>query len=112
MGDVIEIRRYLTESGRDVFGDWLGVLKDIRTRARVLARVDRLATGNFGDCKYLGSGLYELRLDFGPGYRVYYALVGRTCALLLCSGDKRTQAADIRRARTYLEDYRERSDET
>jgi len=108
----VQIRRYVTEAGRDVFGEWLSGVKDMRTRARILARIDRLATGNFGDCKSLGSGLYELRLDFGPGYRVYYALVGRTCVLLLCGGDKRTQAADIRRARTYLEDYRKRSDET
>jgi len=112
MADVIEVRRYLTEAGRDVFGEWLSGMKDMRTRARILARIDRLAAGNVGDRKSLGGGLSELRLDWGPGYRVYYALVGKTCVLLMCGGDKRTQAADIRRARTYLEDYRERSDET
>jgi putative addiction module killer protein len=68
-----------------------------------------LAAGNFGDCKSLRQGLYELRVDRGPGYRVYYAMIGRECVLLLCGGDKRKQAADIERALEYLKDYKERS---
>ena len=109
MSETVEVRRYLTATGRDVFGDWLSGLKDLRTRARILARVDRLAAGNFGDCKSLGGGLSELRLDWGPGYRVYYALVGKTCVLLLCGGDKRKQSADIGRAVEYFNDYKERT---
>ena len=105
----MELRRYLTGTGRDVFGEWLAGLKDTRTKAKIVARIDRLSAGNFGDCKPLRGGLFELRIDWGPDYRVYYALVGRTCVLLLCSGDKRKQSSDIRRAMEYLEDYRERA---
>ncbi|HLX85453.1 MAG TPA: type II toxin-antitoxin system RelE/ParE family toxin [Terriglobales bacterium] len=105
----MEIRRYLTEGGRDVFGEWVANLKDARTRAKIGARIDRLAVGNFGDCKALGSGLHELKIDWGPGYRVYYALVRKECVLLLGGGDKRRQASDIDRARKYLVDYKERT---
>ncbi len=71
-------------------------------------RMDRLADGNFGDCKPLRDGVWELRIDYGPGYRVYYAMAGRTCLLLLCGGDKRKQAADIDRAVGYWNDYKQR----
>jgi putative addiction module killer protein len=105
----MEIRRYLTEIGRDVFGEWMAGLKDARTKAKIVARIDRLAVGNFGGCKALGGGLLELKIDWGPGYRVYYALIGKECVLLLAGGDKRRQSSDIDRARKYLEDYRERT---
>jgi putative addiction module killer protein len=105
----MELRRYLTASGRDVFGEWLSRLRDARTRAKIVARIDRLSAGNFGDAKALRGGLFELRIDWGPGYRVYYALVGRSCVLLLCGGDKGKQASDIKRALEYLKDYRERT---
>jgi putative addiction module killer protein len=105
----LEIRRYITTVGRDVVGEWLAGLKDVRTRAKIVARIDRLAAGNPGDCKSLLGGLYELRIDWGPGYRVYYAPVGRACVLLLCGGDKRKQSSDIARALGYLSDYKERS---
>jgi putative addiction module killer protein len=109
MVEAVEIRRYLTQTGRDVFGDWLVGLKDISARARIVARIDRLAIGSFGDCKALGGGLFELRIDWGPGYRVYYATVGKACVLLVGGGDKRKQASDIRRAREYFKNYRERT---
>jgi putative addiction module killer protein len=80
----MEIRRYLTEAGRDVFGEWMAGLKDARTRAKIVARIDRLAVGNFGGCKALGGGLLELKIDWGPGYRVYYALIGKECVLPAC----------------------------
>ncbi|MGO9126088.1 MAG: type II toxin-antitoxin system RelE/ParE family toxin [Terriglobales bacterium] len=99
----------MTASGRDVFGEWLSGLRDDRTRAKIVARLDRLSAGNFGDCRALRGGLCELRVNWGPGYRVYYALVGRTCVLLLCGGDKRKQASDIKRALDYFKDYRERA---
>jgi len=102
---VMEIRRYLTKTGRDVFGEWLSGLKDNRTRAKIVARIDRLSAGNFGDCKSLRGGLFELRIDWGPGYRVYYALDGRTCILLVYGGVKRKQSADIKRTAEYLKDY-------
>src|SRR3981081_2940876 len=106
---VIELRRYVTKTGRDVLGEWLSGLKDNRTRAKIVARIDRLSAGNFGDCKSLRGGVFELRIDWGPGYRVYYALDGRTCVLLLCGGDKRKQPSDVKRAKEYLKDYAERT---
>lgn len=68
-----------------------------------------MSLGNFGDSKLLREGLFEPRIDWGPGYRVYYAMIGRACVLLICGGGKRKQSADIRRAAEYLKDYRERT---
>lgn len=109
MEDVIEIRYYATISGDVVVNDWLTNLADERAAAKISVRIDRLAAGNFGDSKSLGNGLRELRIDWGPGYRVYFALIGRFCVLLLCGGDKRKQQADIERATRYLEDYKKRT---
>ena len=106
---MIEVRRYVARSGSDVIGDWLASLEDLKARARIAARLDRLSLGSFGDCKPLREGVSELRIDWGPGYRVYYAMLGRTCVLLLCGGDKRRQASDIKRAIEYLEDFKERT---
>jgi putative addiction module killer protein len=105
----MEVRRYLTTAGRNVFGEWLSGLADAHAKARIANRIDRLSLGSFGDCKALGRGLFELRIDWGPGYRIYYAMIGQTCVLLLCGGDKRKQASDIQRARNYFKDYLERS---
>lgn len=82
----------------DIYAKWLDGLRDIRARARVQARVERLAAGNPGDVKPVGEGVSELRIDFGPGYRVYYTMRGRTMIILLAGGDKRTQTADIKTA--------------
>lgn len=106
---MIEIRHYISRTGKDLFDDWLSQLADIRTRAKIATRINRLAVGNFGDCKPLRHGLFELRIDWGPGYRVYYVLLGRTCILVLCGGDKRKQSSDIDRALRYLRDYKERT---
>ena len=83
-------------------------LDDAQARARIAARIDRLSLGNFGDCKPLREGVSELRIDWGPGYRMYYAMLGRTCVLLLCGGDKRKQSSDVNRAIEYLQDHKER----
>lgn len=112
MEGLIEIRHYLSRAGKDVFDDWLTDLADARAQAKIANRINRLAAGNFGDSKSLRKGLHELRIDWGPGYRVYYAVVGRVCVLLLCGGDKRKQPRDIERALHYLEDYRERTRST
>ncbi|MDD4951128.1 MAG: type II toxin-antitoxin system RelE/ParE family toxin [Desulfovibrionaceae bacterium] len=93
-----EVRRYRTEDGREVVTEWLADLKDIRARARIAARIDRLAAGNFGDCKAIRDGVSEPRVDYGPGYRVYYGKLGKTILLLLCGGEKRSQDAGIERA--------------
>jgi len=82
----------------DAFDGWLKGLKDSKGRARIQARIDRLANGNPGDVAPIGEGLSELRIDFGPGYRVYYARAGNALYLLLCGGDKSSQDADIKSA--------------
>jgi putative addiction module killer protein len=105
--DLIEIRHYLNRVGKDVFEHWFSRLRDPRAQAKVAVRINRLAAGNFGDCKPLSQGVWELRIDWGPGYRIYYAMVGKLCVLLLCAGDKRTQSKDIERALEYLADYKE-----
>jgi putative addiction module killer protein len=105
----MEVLRYLTAEGKDVFGEWLVNLHDARAKARIAVRIARLTVGNFGDCKPVGDGVSELRIDYGPGYRVYFGMVGRVCVLLLCGGDKRKQNADIKRAVKYLQDYHRRT---
>jgi putative addiction module killer protein len=105
----LEIRQYQTGDGRIAVADWLDNLRDRAARLRVLARMDRLTEGLRGDWKSLGGGIYELRVDYGPGYRVYYAQDGTLMILLLCGGTKRTQANDIEKARAYWKDYKTRS---
>ena len=82
----------------ETYARWLDGLRDLHARARVLARVERLAAGNTGDVKPVGEGISELRIDYGPGYRVYYTIRGRAVVILLAGGDKRTQAAYIKTA--------------
>jgi putative addiction module killer protein len=106
---VVEIRHYVSQRGKDVFDHWLTQLADTRAQAKIAVRINRLAAGNFGDCKSLRQGLFELRIDWGPGYRIYYAMVCPSRVLLLCGGDKRKQSLDIERALEYLLDYKERS---
>jgi putative addiction module killer protein len=106
---VIEVLRYLTRAGRNPVSEWIAELADAHAKARIRDRIDRLSQGNLGDSKALGGGLSELRIDWGPGYRVYYGMIGRNCVLLLCGGDKRKQSSDIQRAHEYLGDYRERT---
>ena len=84
-------------------------LTDRQARARIEARLARVAVGNLGDVEPVGEGVMELRIDWGPGYRVYFARVGQAIVLLLCGGDKRTQHKDIKRAKAYFEDYEART---
>jgi putative addiction module killer protein len=90
--DMIEIRK--TEN----FAKWIDGLHDIRARARILVRIERLAAGNPGDVKAVGEGVSELRIDYGPGYRVYYKKHGQKVVILLAGDDKLTQAKDIKTA--------------
>jgi putative addiction module killer protein len=80
------------------FEHWLGHLRDAKGKARILSRLDSAALGNFGDCQSVGEGLSEMRVHFGPGYRVYFTRRGTTVYVLLIGGDKSTQKRDIRRA--------------
>ena len=89
---MIEVRK------TEVYAKWLDSLRDARARARVLVRVERLAAGNPGDVSPVGEGVSELRIDYGPGYRVYFKKQGRMIVILLAGGDKRTQRRDIETA--------------
>jgi putative addiction module killer protein len=101
---VLTIREYLTPDGRSPFREWLQTL-DVPVRARVQARVLRFEMGNLGDHKPLDGGVWEARVAFGPGYRIYFGRDGRSIIVLLLGGDKASQSRDIRRARRFWKDY-------
>jgi putative addiction module killer protein len=103
-----EVRRYSTAAGDEPFTEWLSNLRDRRARARILARLERLAIGNFGDARMLRDGVRELRIDWGPGYRVYFGRDGSEVIVLLCGGDKRKQSNDIERAVNLWHEYEDR----
>ncbi|MGO9775582.1 MAG: type II toxin-antitoxin system RelE/ParE family toxin [Terracidiphilus sp.] len=90
---MIEVRQ------TEVFSNWLRKLRDDNARARIQIRIRRLSLGNFGDAKPVGEGISELRIDYGPGYRVYFQQIGSLLVLLLVGGDKKTQDADITKAK-------------
>lgn len=104
------IEHYREASGRVPFQEWIDGLKDKATKARIAFRLAKVAAGNLGDCKPCRDGVWELREDFGPGYRIYYARSGKTIILLLCGGDKRSQGADIERAVACWKEYQRRKD--
>jgi putative addiction module killer protein len=106
---MFEIQTYQWPDGSEPYAVWLAGLADKQARARVLVRVLRMGAGNFGDCKPLAGGVWELRIDWGPGYRVYYAQAGQRLVLLLVGGDKRRQQADITTAMKYWKDWQERN---
>lgn len=106
----IELRHFVSATGKDIFQSWLDKLGDPLTRARVEMRLLRLARGLLGDCKAVGAGVMELRLDFGPGYRVYFAKDGDHLVLLLCGGDKSSQQKDIEHAINYWKIYQARGE--
>jgi putative addiction module killer protein len=90
----------------ETFRKWRTRLKDERARAMIASRLDRLAFGNAGDVKPMGQGISELRIDYGPGYRVYFLRRGKEIIILLCGGDKSTQESDIRTAKRLAEEWR------
>ena len=101
-----EIRVYQTSSGREPFNEWLNSIRDIETQARIRARLERLEDGNLGDCQSVGEGVFELRIHFGSGYRVYFGQIDNTIILLLCGGDKSSQRRDIERSKIYWLEYK------
>ena len=103
-----EIRHYLTEDERDPYLDWLKRLRDPIAKVQIIKRVNRIEQGNFGDHKFCRDGVWEMRIDVGAGYRVYYARSGSQIVLLLCGGDKSTQDADIDRAVNCWNDWKRR----
>jgi putative addiction module killer protein len=104
----MEIRIYTDAQGRAPFEQWLHALQDRQARARISARLARLQAGNLGDCKPLRDGVQELRIDHGPGYRVYLSRQGAVLVLLLCGSAKTDQDRAIRQAIEYLNDWKDR----
>ncbi len=102
-----EIRRYVTPQGKIPFARWLESLRDLKAVVKIETRLDRLRQGNFGNCRSLGDGVSELKIDYGPGYRIYFAQAGAIVILLLCGGNKSTQIRDIRKAKEYWYDYQQ-----
>lgn len=107
--NTLELRRYQSADGSEPMTNWMSALRDRQARARIETRLARVALGNFGDSKPCRDGVHELRIDWGPGYRVYYARHGQTVILLLLAGDKRSQDADIEQAIAYWQDYKRRN---
>ena len=107
----MQVVHYRTKSGVDPVQDWLDSLKDRRVRAAALRRIDRAALGNFGDHKPCREGVMEMRLDIGPGFRLYYFRHGDDLVVLLCAGDKGSQDADIKKAIEFRKDYLRRMNE-
>ncbi|WP_074890037.1 type II toxin-antitoxin system RelE/ParE family toxin [Pseudomonas graminis] len=103
-----QVRHYLSANGDDLYQQWLDELKDRSAKARITTRINRVAAGALGDCKPIGSGVWELRVDHGPGYRVYYAQAGKQLILLLLGGDKHHQRSDIVKAIDCWHDYQRR----
>jgi len=97
----IELLEYLTENGENTFHKWLISLKDRSARARIRVRLNHVRLGNFGDYKAVGKGVNELRVDYGPGYRIYYGKSETAVVILLCGGSKKSQSKDIRLAQAY-----------
>ncbi len=102
----MEIVEYNDDKGRVPFHDWLESLGDRQGRAKIRARLERVAAGNFGDCRPLRAGVMELKIDFGPGYRVYLSRQGAVMVLLLCGSDKSDQDRAINQAIDYLNDWK------
>jgi putative addiction module killer protein len=102
-----QIELYVTDDGKIPFSDWLNSIKDSRLRNEVRNRLDRVLLGNFGDHKSVGDDVYELRITYGAGYRIYYAEAEGKIIVLLCAGDKSSQTPDVLKAKTYWLDYKE-----
>ena len=104
------LKKYITTSGICPFDSWLSSLKDKRTKAIIATRLNRLIQGNFGSCKKLGA-IWELKINFGPGFRVYFGEEGKEIVILLTCGDKSTQSDDIEKAKACWRDYLEDENE-
>ncbi|BAL25600.1 type II toxin-antitoxin system RelE/ParE family toxin [Azoarcus sp. KH32C] len=104
---MIELLRYQREDGREPFTEWLSAIRDKTAQARIRIRLRQLQAGNFGDCEPVGEGVIELRIHVGAGYRVYCSRHGKA-VLLLCGGDKHSQAADIKQARKMWVEWKRR----
>ena len=102
------IKTYKTVTGKRPFREWMDSLRDMQAKVAIETRLDRVIEGNFGPCEPVGDGVFELKINLGPGYRVYFGKVGQHIVLLLCAGSKRTQDKDIKTAKIFFEDYKRR----
>lgn len=103
-----EVRIYVGKDGQTPYSDWIRSLRDLRGQATIRTRIGRVRLGNFGNCESVGNGVFELKVHFGPGYRVYFGREGGKVVLLLCGGDKGSQEKDIKKAHEYWADYKQR----
>ena len=101
------LRIFCLKTGEVPFSEWFLELRDSRAKQKIIARLTRLRAGNFGRTNSVGQGVRELKIDYGPGYRVYYGIHGDELILILVAGSKRTQTADIKKARTYWIEWKE-----
>jgi putative addiction module killer protein len=103
-----KIQNYLTADGRSLYEEWVDSLRDSKAISQIDKRLKRVKLGNLGDYRSVGEGVFELRIDYGPGYRIYFGQIGLTIVLLLCGGDKSTQKQDISKAKEFWRDYERR----
>jgi putative addiction module killer protein len=103
-----DIELYETEDGKVPYQKWFEELQDLKAKGQIDTRLARVRLGNLGDYDSVGDGVYELRFDIGPGYRLYFAQLGKMVILLLWGGDKSSQGADIKKAKEYWADYQRR----
>ena len=103
------VLHYVRAEGRCPFQEWSNSVKDKGVRATVAARINRIRAGTLGDWKQVGGGVFELRIDLGPGYRIYFGRDGKTVVILLTAGEKKSQDADIKKAKEYWQDYETRT---
>jgi putative addiction module killer protein len=100
------VKEYIAPSEKNRFREWLDSLQDQRARGIVDARLNNIRRGTFGDCESVGEGVFELKIHYGPGYRIYFGRTGKMIVLLLCGGTKRTQNKDIKKAQEYWKEAR------
>ncbi len=103
-----EIQRYVTPDSKIPFDQWYYSLQDRKTQAKINLRLEQVKLGNLGDYRSVGEGVYEFKINYGPGYRIYFGQIGLKVVLLLCGGDKSTQKQNIRQAQEYWKDYDKR----
>lgn len=101
-----QVEVYQTPDGKKIFTEWLDSLKDKRTVSIITKRLERVKLGNLGDIRSVGKGVYELKVDYGAGYRIYFGQIANTIIIILCAGDKSTQDRDIIQAQEYWKNYR------
>ncbi|MBS3028777.1 MAG: type II toxin-antitoxin system RelE/ParE family toxin [Dolichospermum sp. DET50] len=104
-----EIQNYITSNRKTPFAEWLDDLKDLQAIIKIEKRIKRVKLGNLGNYRTVGEGVCEIKIDYGPGYRIYFGQIGSKIILLLCGGDKSTQEQDILTAKEYWRDYDNRS---